>query len=95
MLQRLFIASLLSAGTDGQSVYKDVANDNNLGSSVSALITQLQVSPVSLPAWVLNRLHPVPLLAHEQDHHVAHLGWLLHLWHELHMLAYRLAHTHV
>ncbi len=48
MLQRLF-----SAGTDEQSGYKDVESDKNLGSSVSVLITQLQVSPVSLSACVL------------------------------------------
>ena len=53
MPQRLFIASLFSAGTDEQSVHKDVENDKNLGSSVSVLITQLQVSPVSVSAGVL------------------------------------------
>ncbi len=95
MLQRLLIALLFSAGTDGQSAYEDIENDNNLGSSVSALITQLQVRPVSLSACVLDRLHPIPSLAHKNHHHVAHLGCLLHPWPELHMLAYRLAHTHV
>jgi len=49
VLQRLF-----SAGTDEQSGYKDVESDKNLGSSVSVLITQLQVSPVSLSACVLD-----------------------------------------
>jgi len=54
MLQCLFIASLFSAGTDEQSASEDVVNDNKLGSSVSVLITQLQVSSVSLSACVLD-----------------------------------------
>lgn len=61
MLQRLFIASLFSAGTDEQSAYEGIENDNSLGSSVSALITQLQVRPVSLSAYFLIKTHPVLL----------------------------------
>ncbi len=57
MLQRLFIASLFSAETDPQSASEDVVNDNTLGSSVSALITQLQVSSVSLSACVVDNIY--------------------------------------
>ena len=67
------------AGTDGQSAYKDVENDNNFGSSVSALITQLQASP----CWLISlRPHHIASSSidcpkqHHHHHHVAYLGCL-------------------